>query len=47
MQLLIAHEDKDYKGYYIDRLNEVNREVEQVRKNIKFNNEVLGDFNDL
>ena len=47
VQLLIAHEDKYYKGYYIDRLNEVNREIEQVRKNIKFNNEVLGDFNDL
>lgn len=47
VQLLIAHEDKDYKGYYIDRLNEINREIEQVRKNIKFNNDVLGDFNDL
>ena len=47
VQLLIAHEDKYYKGYYIDRLNEINREIEQVRKNIKFNNDVLGDFNDL
>lgn len=38
---------KDNKEFYEYRLKQIIDEIKQVNENIKYNNEVLGDFNDL
>lgn len=38
---------KDNNNFYEYRLREITDEIKQVNENIKYNNDVLGDFNDL
>lgn len=38
---------KDNNNFYEYRIKQLTDEIKQVHENIKYNNEVLGDFNDL
>ncbi len=39
--------EKFNKEFYEYRLREITDEIKQINENIKYNDEVLGDFNDL
>lgn len=39
--------EKYNKEFYEYKLRQITDEIKQVNENIKYNNEVLGDFNDL